>query len=169
MSQGPLICGSLIVSTTFPLLSRTIKQPACAVSAMPSEVGKLPTITHPLRNTTKESRQTNSSRTRAGKRSGVDLSKQAEVSGGRNLHNRCPRALEVAAGVKVANENVAFRQVSDSSGNREYSIRVDVSIARNSGRSGDDRRRLSFCNLLRAGHTSVKKKYCRHRGGEYSH
>src|SRR6516162_6032451 len=53
MSHGPLICGSVIVSTTLPLLSRTIKHPACAVSAMPSEVGKLPTITQPLRSTTK--------------------------------------------------------------------------------------------------------------------
>ena len=53
MSQGPLIWGSVIVSTTFPLLSSTIRHPACAVSGMPSVVGKLPTITHPLRKTTR--------------------------------------------------------------------------------------------------------------------
>src|SRR5450755_1862921 len=49
MSHGPLIGPPAIVSTTFPVLSRTSKQPACAVWDMPSLVGRLPTTTNPLR------------------------------------------------------------------------------------------------------------------------
>src|SRR5579862_9561694 len=53
ISHGPLIWASVIVSATLPLLSRTIRHPASAVAAVPSDVGKLPTITQPLRSTTK--------------------------------------------------------------------------------------------------------------------
>src|SRR5580658_7420927 len=51
MSHGPLIAPPEIVSTGLPRLSITIRQPACAVADVPSDVGKLPTITHPDCNT----------------------------------------------------------------------------------------------------------------------
>src|SRR5215469_5192704 len=41
------------VSATTPLLFRTSKHPASAVAEVPSLVGKLPTITHPRRSTTR--------------------------------------------------------------------------------------------------------------------
>jgi hypothetical protein len=47
MSHGPLIPLPARVSTGRPLLSMTMRQPACAVAAVPSEVGKLPTMTKP--------------------------------------------------------------------------------------------------------------------------
>src|SRR5579859_3706705 len=52
MSHGPLIDDPKNVSTGLPSLFNTIKHPACAVAAVPSVVGKLPTITHPVRKTT---------------------------------------------------------------------------------------------------------------------
>src|SRR5258708_251686 len=52
MSQGPLIPGPENVSTAWPLLSSTMRQPDCAVVAVPSLVGRLPTMTHPERNAT---------------------------------------------------------------------------------------------------------------------
>jgi hypothetical protein len=42
--------GSLNVSATFPELSRTSRQPTGALPEVPSGVGQLPTITHPVRN-----------------------------------------------------------------------------------------------------------------------
>src|SRR5579864_9110489 len=51
MSHGPLINEPKKVSTGLPELSSTIRHPACAVFEEPSVVGKLPTITHPVRNT----------------------------------------------------------------------------------------------------------------------
>ena len=48
MSQGPLIGPPLMVSITVPLLSMTSKQPARIVAEVPSFVGRLPTITHPV-------------------------------------------------------------------------------------------------------------------------
>ena len=36
-----------MVATGVPLLFRTIRQPACAVAAVPSVVGRLPTMTNP--------------------------------------------------------------------------------------------------------------------------
>src|SRR4029077_14919 len=53
MSQGPLMSEPKNVSTTLPLWSSTSRHPAFAVAAVPSVVGKLPTITHPLRSTTR--------------------------------------------------------------------------------------------------------------------
>src|SRR6266853_5540694 len=53
MSQGPLISDPKKVSTTLPWLSNTSKHPACAVAAVPSVVGKLPTTTQPLLSATK--------------------------------------------------------------------------------------------------------------------
>src|SRR5262249_6591459 len=47
MSHGPLIPCPANVSRTRPMLSRTIRQPALAVAAMPSVVGRLPTTTQP--------------------------------------------------------------------------------------------------------------------------
>ncbi len=41
------------VSTTWPWLFKTSRHPAWAVAAVPSVVGKLPTMTQPLRNTTR--------------------------------------------------------------------------------------------------------------------
>src|SRR5579859_7596180 len=52
MSHGPLIPAPENVSTACPLLSNTIRQPDCAVVAVPSLVGRLPTMTHPDRNAT---------------------------------------------------------------------------------------------------------------------
>src|SRR5260370_31108496 len=52
ISQGPLMSEPVKVSTTLPLLSSTIRQPAPAVADVPSVVGKLPTITQPLCSTT---------------------------------------------------------------------------------------------------------------------
>src|SRR5580692_283720 len=52
MSQGPLIPLPARVSTGWPLLLRTIRHPACAVAAVPSDVGRLPTITKPDRSAT---------------------------------------------------------------------------------------------------------------------
>ena len=49
MSHGPLIGPPAIVLTTFPELSSASRHPALAVFALPSEVGRLPTITNPLR------------------------------------------------------------------------------------------------------------------------
>src|ERR1700733_3510967 len=51
MSHGPLIGPPAIVSTTWPRLFNTIRHPARAVSDIPSVVGRLPTITNPLRGT----------------------------------------------------------------------------------------------------------------------
>ena len=53
MSHGPLIPSPEIVSTTVPLLLSTKRHPACAVAAVPSAVGRLPTITQPDLSTTK--------------------------------------------------------------------------------------------------------------------
>src|SRR5579863_772416 len=52
MSHGPLIPLPASVSTGRPVLSITIRQPACAVAAVPSDVGKLPTTTKPDFNAT---------------------------------------------------------------------------------------------------------------------
>src|SRR5260370_40441080 len=52
MSHGPLITPPEKVSTGLPFASSTIKHPAPTVSIIPSVVGKLPTITHPVRSTT---------------------------------------------------------------------------------------------------------------------
>ena len=52
MSHGPLIGGPDTVSTTFPIGSRTSRQPACMVADVPSLVGRLPTTTQPLRRAT---------------------------------------------------------------------------------------------------------------------
>ncbi len=49
MSQGPLMPLPESVSRTRPRLSRTIRQPADAVAAEPSLVGRLPTTTQPPR------------------------------------------------------------------------------------------------------------------------
>ena len=49
MSHGPLIGPPAIVSTTFPWLLSTSRHPALAVFDTPFEVGRLPTITNPLR------------------------------------------------------------------------------------------------------------------------
>src|SRR5512135_2441989 len=53
MSQGPLIGAPEMVSTGFPVLSSTIRQPAWAVAGVPSVVGRLPTITHQERSATR--------------------------------------------------------------------------------------------------------------------
>src|SRR5664279_1062748 len=47
MSHGPLIHRLVMVSRTLPAASNTSRQPAFAVAAVPSRVGRLPTITHP--------------------------------------------------------------------------------------------------------------------------
>ena len=47
MSHGPLISLLVIVSRTRPRLSSTSRQPAFAVAAVPSVVGRLPTTTQP--------------------------------------------------------------------------------------------------------------------------
>jgi hypothetical protein len=47
ISHGPLMPLPEIVATGAPLLSKIIRQPACAVAEVPSVVGKLPTITKP--------------------------------------------------------------------------------------------------------------------------
>ena len=52
MSQGPLIGGPEIVSTTVSDGSTTRRQPACMLAEVPSFVGRLPTMTQPLRNAT---------------------------------------------------------------------------------------------------------------------
>src|SRR4029077_16884517 len=49
MSQGPLMPWPDKVSRTWPHLSRTIRQPADEVAAVPSLVGRLPTTTQPPR------------------------------------------------------------------------------------------------------------------------
>src|SRR5579884_1345823 len=49
MSHGPLIGPPAIVSSTLPRLFSTSRQPALAVAEVPSVVGRLPTITNPLR------------------------------------------------------------------------------------------------------------------------
>ena len=51
MSHGPLIDPPASVSTARPRLLSTIRQPARAVAEEPSAVGRLPTITQPLRST----------------------------------------------------------------------------------------------------------------------
>src|SRR5580698_1407797 len=48
MSQGPLIKDPSMVSTGLPMLSSTIRHPAWTVADVPSEVGRLPTITQPV-------------------------------------------------------------------------------------------------------------------------
>src|SRR4029077_21184714 len=52
MSHGPLITPPEKVSTGLPFASSTIRHPAPTVAIVPSVVGRLPTITHPVRNTT---------------------------------------------------------------------------------------------------------------------
>src|SRR5450432_665851 len=47
MSHGPLMSPPEMVRRTVPWESSTNRQPALAVAAVPSLVGKLPTITHP--------------------------------------------------------------------------------------------------------------------------
>src|SRR5450631_2060122 len=47
MSHGPLIHWLVMVSRTLPAASNTNRQPAFAVAAVPSRVGRLPTITQP--------------------------------------------------------------------------------------------------------------------------
>jgi hypothetical protein len=51
MSHGPLIGEPDKVSTAWPIWFNTIRHPAWAVAEVPSLVGKLPTMTHPVRNT----------------------------------------------------------------------------------------------------------------------
>ena len=55
ISHGPLIAAPFIdpdkVSITTPHLFNTIRHPALAVAAVPSVVGRLPTMTHPVRKT----------------------------------------------------------------------------------------------------------------------
>src|SRR4029077_270760 len=51
-SHGPLILPPENVSTACPVLFSTSRQPACAVAAVPSVVGRLPTITQPACNAT---------------------------------------------------------------------------------------------------------------------
>src|SRR6266702_720328 len=52
MSQGPLIPEPVKVSRARPWLSSTIRQPACAVAEVPSDVGSEPTMTQPDRSAT---------------------------------------------------------------------------------------------------------------------
>src|ERR1039458_5568334 len=47
MSHGPLMPCPAMVSRTLPWLSRTSRQPAFAVAAMPLADGRLPTMTQP--------------------------------------------------------------------------------------------------------------------------
>src|SRR5260370_37269804 len=52
MSHGPLMTPPEKVSTGLPCASSTIRHPAPTVAIVPSVVGKLPTITHPVLSTT---------------------------------------------------------------------------------------------------------------------
>src|SRR5260370_319949 len=52
ISHGPLMPLPDNVATGTPLLFKVIRQPACAVAAVPSVVGKLPTIMKPERKAT---------------------------------------------------------------------------------------------------------------------
>src|SRR6516164_9023385 len=52
ISQGPLMLLSANVSTTFPELSNTIRQPGPVRAPLAGSVGKLPTITQPDRSAT---------------------------------------------------------------------------------------------------------------------
>src|SRR5580700_10943840 len=47
ISQGPSTSGPVIVSTGWPTLLRTIRQPYFAVADRPLVVGRLPTTTYP--------------------------------------------------------------------------------------------------------------------------
>src|SRR6266700_3598972 len=51
MSHGPLMGAPENVATALPMLLITIRHPAWAVAEVPSDVGKLPTMTHPFEKT----------------------------------------------------------------------------------------------------------------------
>ena len=75
---------------------------------MPSLVGKLPTITHPLCSTTNAVVKPMPPGQGPGNLVGIDLSKQSDHTFGRNLHDRRTRTLEIRAVVEIADQNISL-------------------------------------------------------------
>src|SRR5664279_3289257 len=116
MSQGPATGGPATVCRTRPLASRASRQPALAVAAIPSVVGRLPTTTQPERSATSAV----VSPMPPGQRPG------SPPVGLRD--DRRAGALQVAFVVEVADEHVAAVQPADGARHDGDAVRVHVAI-----------------------------------------